>query len=204
MTGWSELAAELDAWVAAGRVATFWWRDDDAAEATAPLERLLELAEETGAPLTLAVIPKTATTALGDLLADRKAVELVQHGYAHLNHAGSGEKKIELGVHRPTDHVVAEIALGWQVLSQRFGTPPRPILVPPWNRIAPHLIPMLPELGYAGLSTFGARDRTEPVPGLRQVNTHIDIIDWRGGPTSMNHPSETRKASGVRHRQHSG
>ena len=54
------------------------------------------------------------------------------------------------------------------------------VMVPPWNRIAPQLVPMLPELRFAGLSTFGPRERAEAVRGLQQVNSHIDVIDWGG------------------------
>jgi hypothetical protein len=53
-------------------------------------------------------------------------------------------------------------------------------MVPPWNRIAPALVPTLPEIGFSGLSTFGARARARPVRGLRQINTHVDLIDWKG------------------------
>ena len=53
--------------------------------------------------------------------------------------------------------------------------------MPPWNRISPDLIGRLPGLGYKGLSTFTPRARPYPAPGLLQVNTHVDIIDWRGG-----------------------
>ena len=38
---WDRLEREIDAWAAAGREATLWWRDDDAVAATAELERLL-------------------------------------------------------------------------------------------------------------------------------------------------------------------
>ena len=55
------------------------------------------------------------------------------------------------------------------------------VMVPPWNRIAPVLVPTLPEIGYRGLSTFGPRPRVHPVRGLLQVNTHVDLIDWKGG-----------------------
>jgi hypothetical protein len=54
-----------------------------------------------------------------------------------------------------------------------------PVLVPPWNRIAPGLVPALPEIGFRGLSTFGIRPQRRLVPGWVQVNTHIDLIDWR-------------------------
>ena len=90
------------------------------------------------------------------------------------------ERKMELGPHRPADIVVAELAVGWDRLESLFGAALKPILVPPWNRIAPYLVRMLPELRYAGLSTFGARPRARPVAGLIQANGHLDIIDWPG------------------------
>ena len=49
MGEWSDLEAELEAWRCRGRRATFWWRDDDAVEATPALERLLGLADGSGA-----------------------------------------------------------------------------------------------------------------------------------------------------------
>jgi hypothetical protein len=54
-------------------------------------------------------------------------------------------------------------------------------LVPPWNRIAAALIPRLSDLGFAGLSTFTPRNAAEPAPGLWQINSHVDLIDWRNG-----------------------
>ena len=44
----------------------------------------------------------------------------------------------------------------------------------------PALVPTLPEIGFSGLSTFGRRPRAEAVRGLRLVNTHLDLIDWKG------------------------
>jgi len=64
-------------------------------------------------------------------------------------------------------------------LERLFGNRTLPVLVPPWNRIAPALVPALPEVGYSGLSTFGVRRRAYPVAGLLQVNTHVDLIDWQ-------------------------
>lgn len=181
MSGWDALAGELDAWAAAGRVATLWWRDDDAEAPTPALERLCALAGKTGAPLALAVIPARAADALTDLLDDSDgAIAVLQHGYAHQNHAGPDDKKIELGAHRPFAVTLGEIATGWQRLDNLFGARLRPVMVPPWNRIAPGLVPMLPEIGFAGLSTFAPRSRAVACPGLIQVNTHVDVIDWRG------------------------
>ncbi|MFQ5971916.1 MAG: polysaccharide deacetylase family protein [Alphaproteobacteria bacterium] len=176
------MTAELDLWGEAGVEATFWWRDDDATAPSPALDRLLALQRRYGTPLALAVVPRYPAPALAERLAAHDPagarVVVLQHGYAHQNHAGEGEKAIELGAHRPAAHVVAELAVGRENLSAFPGA--LPILVPPWNRIAPHLLPLLPELGFSGLSTFGARASAEPVPGLGQTNTHIDPVDWRG------------------------
>ena len=100
--GWPDLVAELDRWAAAERNATFWWRDDDAAAVTEPLLRLLELCRRHGVPLALAVIPQPADPALAALIARSDApVTVMQHGFAHRNHAPEGAKSAELGDHRP-------------------------------------------------------------------------------------------------------
>jgi hypothetical protein len=179
MTGWQAIEEELAHWRAAGRTAVLWWRDDDAADATSALYRLLALQRTHDVPLALAIVPATATPALAACLADTPGVDLLQHGYAHTNHAPVSDKKIELGLHRPLMFVLGELGTGRMALERLFGNRCLPVLVPPWNRIAPALVPTLPEVGYRGLSTFGTRRRTHPVSGLLQVNTHVDLIDWQ-------------------------
>jgi hypothetical protein len=39
----------------------------------------------------------------------------------------------------------------------------------------------LPEIGFKGLSTYGPRRRPRPARGLLEINTHVDLIDWKGG-----------------------
>jgi len=182
MSTWSDLADEAARWAQAGRRADLWWRDDDAADVGPELERLLSIHRDTGAPVALAVVPAKATAALAARLAGESGVDVLQHGYAHVNHAAAGDnKKIELGTERPAMLVLGELGTGRMALERLFGTRPLPVLVPPWNRIAPVLVPTLPEIGFAGLSTFGARRRTHPVRGLLAVNTHVDLVDWKGG-----------------------
>ncbi len=182
MSGWQALADEDARWGEAGRVAELWWRDDDASDVDPALDRLLDLVRDTTMPLALAVVPAGATEALAGRLADRPLVDVLQHGYAHANHALAAEnKKIELGVQRPAMMTLGELATGWMALERLFGPRALPVMVPPWNRIAPVLVPTLPEIGYRGLSTFGPRPRVHPVRGLLQVNTHVDLIDWKGG-----------------------
>lgn len=173
---WAALAAELDAWAAAGRTATLWWRDDDATAPGPALDRLLDLSSRHAAPVALAVIPARAVP---DLAAAVRGAAVLQHGWSHANHARPGEKKCELGGHRPLSAVTTELAEGRQRLAELFGAGPLPVLVPPWNRIAAEVAAALPDLGFRALSTH--RDHDAAVPGLVQANTHLDPVDWRGG-----------------------
>ena len=181
---WDALDRELDAWAAGGRQATLWWRDDDAVAPGPALDRLLDIAAQHGLPLALAVIPLPATAALAARLAVAGPdVAVLQHGFAHRNHGGAGEKKAELGAQRPVEAVLDELRRGAALLRRLFagaGPAPLPVLVPPWNRIAPSVVAGLRAAGFAGLSTYHPRVAREPSPGVLQVNTHADIVDWRG------------------------
>jgi hypothetical protein len=180
MPSWRDLADEAARWHDAGRAADLWWRDDDATDCGAALERLLALHREMAAPLALAVVPARATQALADRVADEAGIEVLQHGYAHVNHAPPSEKrKMELGPHRPAMVVLGELGAGWLAMERLFPARALPILVPPWNRIAPGLVPALSEIGFRGLSTFGSR-RARPLRGLLEINTHVDLLDWKG------------------------
>ena len=182
MSSWRSLREEAARWHGAGRRADLWWRDDDAVDGGPALDRLLALHRHTATPLSLAVVPAHATQALADRLGDEPGIDLLQHGYAHLNHAAAGEKKAELGFHRPAMVVLGELGTGWLAMERLFGGGRTlAVMVPPWNRIAPALIPTLPEIGFSGLSTFGPRRRAHPVRGLLAINTHVDLIDWQGG-----------------------
>lgn len=173
------LTRELDAWHAAGRHATLWWRDDDAAHDSAALGRLLKLASANDVPATVAVVPATFDVTLVEALAGRHHVTVVQHGYAHANHAPADERGAELGAHRTLARRLDELARGRRRLDEAFGPRFLEALVPPWNRIADDLPPSLPGVGLHGLSCFGARVSARPQPGLVQANTHVDPIAWR-------------------------
>ena len=207
---WSDLSNELDTWRGEGRIATLWWRDDDATAPGPALDRLAGIAREHAVTVGLAVIPALASGALATWIESAR-VEVLQHGWAHRNHATDGEKKSELGRHRAPEVVTAELAKGLAKLRGLAGAygltgacrlteahglararsltgadglaraRHLPVLVPPWNRIDPALIPALPPVGFRGLSMFGSRPAAEPAPGLRQTNCHVDVVDWRGG-----------------------
>ncbi len=176
---WHALRDELQRWQDAGLVATFWWRDDDAEEHTAQLDRLLHLSTTLDVAVALAVVPVGATAALAPRLRQAPHIDVLQHGYAHRNHAPSREKKAELGAHRPLSAMATELRLGWERLVHLIPEC-LPVLVPPWNRIDPQLLAQLGELGYCGISTFSPRTAARDAHALTHVNTHVDPIAWRG------------------------
>lgn len=177
---WAPLDLAMDDLERQGGQARFWWRDDDAIEDTAALRRLVDLAQRFRAPILLAVVPARARRNLAALLDSTDVIVPAVHGFAHVNHAGPGEKKQELGGHRDTAVVLTELSLGRDRLADMFGDRLAPVLVPPWNRIAPEIAACLPDIGFEGLSAFGPEKVTGPVAGLKVVNTHLDPIDWHG------------------------
>ncbi|HEV7322837.1 MAG TPA: polysaccharide deacetylase family protein [Ensifer sp.] len=182
---WQQLSAALDAVAASGRQVDFWLRDDDAVEPTAPLDRLLSLVERYAVPVVLAVPPAPATEALAARTVGRSDVSVAVHGWAHENHAPLGEKKQELGAHRPRETVLEELGRGHARLQSLFPAQFVPMLVPPWNRIDAGLLDGLPGLGFRVLSVFGPE---KPSP-VTLVNTHVDVMDWHGTRGCRDHAS---------------
>src|SRR5262249_18790721 len=136
MTAWASLDEELSRWSDADGTVTMWWRDDDAATVTPALERLLQMRRTYDLGLARAVIAAHVSGALRASLAEEPAcVTVLQRGYRHRNHAPAGEKKAELGPHRPAQVVIGELGTGMLAMEQHFGARFLPILVPPWNRI---------------------------------------------------------------------
>jgi hypothetical protein len=177
------LARELDRWAKMRRVATLWWRDDDAVAATEPLARLADLASRHEVPVALAVVPAALDGSLPRAVGASSWATVLQHGFAHRNHAAPGQRSCELRSSRSLPDVERDLATGLETLRAAFGERFLPVMVPPWNRIDAAVIARLPALGFTGLSTFGARAAATPLPHLVQCNTHVDPIDWRGGRT---------------------
>lgn len=177
MNAWDALAEELRRWQLAGRVASLWWRDDDACAEGPRLRRLRHLSRSQQIPLVLAVIPGALQPSLEAGLFEGGHFSLWQHGVDHHNLAPAGERKCEFPRQREARALMADLARGRQRLEDRFGTLFQPILVPPWNRIAPSWLVRLPEAGLQGLSTLGPR---QPLP-VPLVNVHVDLINWREG-----------------------
>ncbi|MET0943475.1 MAG: polysaccharide deacetylase family protein [Mesorhizobium sp.] len=173
---WQPLLRALDRWNRAGRRAEFWLRDDDAIEPTEPLDRLLDLTARFEVPVMLAVIPAFTGEPLAHRLAEAPYASIAVHGWSHQNHAPAGEKKQELGAHRPREVVLGELSRGLSLLADLHQKRALPILVPPWNRIDDGLIAELPRLGFTALSVYGP---AKPA-SIKMINTDVDLMDWHG------------------------
>jgi hypothetical protein len=180
---WQKLATELDTWAEAGRVAQFWWRDDDADRDDTALQKLLDLQHEFGVPLAIAAIGGLADKKMADrinhAIAGGQEIYLLSHGHRHENFALAGEKKNEFPNHRLVYDMLADIALGFEALKVLFGDRALPVFVPPWNRFSPGMVPRLQNAQIRGYSSFGAASDLREF-AVTQVNCDIDIIDWRG------------------------
>ena len=179
---WDGLAEELSAWQASGRVATFWWRDDDAVAASPALARLIALSAATGVPVAIAAVPRLIEPSLPTALAGHPGVWLLQHGFAHIDHAkGLGEGAWELGAHRPLATVLAELEAGREIMGDLFGAPFLPVIAAPWNRIDPRLMPGLAARGFLGVSSYGERPLFPPLADFVEANIHFDPSRWKAG-----------------------
>lgn len=173
------LRNELDAWDKAGKQARFWWRDDDLGDPTARLDPLLDVAAALDIEPLLAVVPNWATPRLPKALEGHRA-RVAVHGWAHIDHQRGAGKKAEFGDARPIAILAEEARVGRARLMDLFGEALLACFVPPWNRMAPDLAEVLPGAGYRAVSVFGARPAAVTRQGLLWVNTHVDVIDWRG------------------------
>ncbi|HEY2540796.1 MAG TPA: hypothetical protein VGI28_15070 [Stellaceae bacterium] len=176
---WRDFCHELNRWGAEGRIATLWWRDDDAVTPCRQLDELFRVAD--GIPVALAVIPAFTGSALAGWLEQcaPSSARVLQHGWRHLDHGGSG-KKSEFPSSRRQDRAVADLRKGHERVVGLFGSRALEVLAPPWNRFEEAFLPILIEAGIASISTIKPRSTAYPLAGLYASNVHVDLIAWRG------------------------
>jgi hypothetical protein len=171
--GWNDLSDELDRWTAHGRVATLWWRDDDAVEMTPALRRALDLSEHHQVPIHLSVIPACIVSTFSTELDTNPRISVLEHGYKHAEGELYGD--------RPTERVLEELIHGREILRAAFSKQFVPVLVPPWNLIREDFIPLISQAGLSALSSDGQRPSRFAVPGVMVFNTHSGPFEWENG-----------------------
>jgi hypothetical protein len=192
---WKEVLQELDRWYDLGLKATFWIRDDDACEITEQLNRLQTIARRHHTSIALAVIPGKLHANLSHYLKEHAdAFYPMCHGWKHINY-GARNKPGEFGRDRPNALLIADATSAFAVFCEYFKTS-NVIFVPPFNCISPSLVKALPGIGFSGISvgpgmlerkllSLDSRLRWSPVvripasSGIRRLNVHVDLIDWR-------------------------
>lgn len=172
------LKIELDEWSRNQAAATIWWRDDDLHQPTPELELILYTSEITRFKPLLGVIPLLSVQELPASLKNFDA-RIGIHGLQHINHNIRLARKSEFGSARCIEDQKQDIKKAKDVLLSLFGDSVLNCFIPPWNRISSELVAYLPNLGFSSISAFGERKTKHPVPNLLQINTHVDLIDWK-------------------------
>ncbi|MDE0044827.1 MAG: hypothetical protein OXU19_03045 [bacterium] len=180
MADWTALARELDMWAQSGQTATFWWRDDDAGADAVKLKELLDLRQDLGVPLAMAVVPDWLTADVASLITGSGDIHVLQHGVAHADHSGGRGRRIELCAGALPSGLRQALIRSRNVLRTSFPSSLIEVMVPPWNRIDEAVLSILAGSGFLGLSILGPR-RGAREHGLVVNNVHIDIIDWKVG-----------------------
>jgi peptidoglycan/xylan/chitin deacetylase (PgdA/CDA1 family) len=174
---WLEpVRAALDS---ANGAVSFFFRDDDAGWADDHLMALLDLFDEHGVCVDLAVIPAALEPGLADELRARRraawaGVGLHQHGLAHVNHETEGKRQ-EFGPARGASDQRRDILAGHERLTQLLGDDLDPIFTPPWNRCTGVTGRCLADLGLELLSRDAGAGPLA-VDGLRELGVDADWV----------------------------
>jgi peptidoglycan/xylan/chitin deacetylase (PgdA/CDA1 family) len=181
------LRKEVAQSVEEGRDVALWWRDDDLIAHGANFEALIGLSARTAIPLLIAIIPGLVDQSLDIHATDPALAFFCQHGWQHRNHEPGLGPKSEFGPGRAIAEVRDEVIAGRGMLERLLGNRLLPAFVPPWNAFDPRHGEVLDECGFTGLSTYTIRTSTDFRPGIRMVNTHLDVLRWdaEGGPVPL-------------------
>ncbi len=168
-----QLEAELSLWAHAGLVVPLWWRDDDAVAATPALDRLLALLSPAGAAVALAVIPSRADASLRRFVG--AGCTIWQHGWSHTFYDNG-----EFGDGRDLTAMRRDALAGQRALDALFGPGGwQRVFVPPNHCLSLEFKSSIHDLGFLGVSA--GVPLTAHLPGVREVNADVDVMDWPAG-----------------------
>jgi len=165
---------------------TFFFRNDDAGWADERLHPLLDVFEDHGVPVDLAIIPQALSPAGAAALAARTGrrrggIGLHMHGFAHENHEPTG-KKCEFGPARDVAMQRRDLETGRRRLQELLGEQVDPIFTPPWNRCTAETARQLVEVGFRAISRDAGELRFR-MPALLEIPISVDWL--RRGPDGL-------------------
>ena len=176
----NELRAAVEPRQVVGKPVDVFFRNDDVDEDEATLRRLLSLFAANNIPVILGVIPARLTTAGIELLQQFSAsIELVQHGWQHVNHEMTG-RKCEFGASRSFAEQFDDLSRGQARMDEAFGAQWFPAFIPPWNRCTAITEQALRQLGFRVLSKLREKESGAIVP-LREISVTLDLYRWKEG-----------------------
>lgn len=157
-----------------------FFRDDDVDEEEVTLRRLLNLFAARNVPIVLGVIPARLTTAGIELLQQFSgSIELVQHGWQHVNHELTG-RKCEFGISRSFAEQFDDLSRGQARMNEAFGQQWFPAFIPPWNRCTTVTEQALQQLGFRVLSKLHEKD-SSACASLPEISVTLDVYRWKDG-----------------------
>lgn len=160
-----------------------FFRDDDVDVDEPALRRLLHLFAQKNASVILGVIPARLTSECVELLAQFSAcIEIVQHGWQHVNHELTG-RKCEFGPGRSFDEQHADIARGQVRMHEAFGNHWFPAFIPPWNRCTANTYQALEQLAFRVLSQLCKDAPPLTDFSFREISVTLDLFHWKEGAT---------------------
>lgn len=151
--------------------ARFFIRNDDVWTLDHEFRFYFNLAVERRIPVVHAVIPAKMDPALIDFLCKAKEkyphlLDIVQHGWLHMNYSGDNLKKYEFGHLRSLEKQRQDINQGFKKMRQAFGDLFTPAFVPPYHGYDENTLKVIEE---AGFSIFSA--------GINQLKTKKKFIE---------------------------
>lgn len=169
---------ELHTALASKKTVDVFFRDDDVDEDEATLQQLLAVFAERKLPLVLGVIPARLTTDCIALLQPFSAsVELVQHGWQHVNHEATG-RKCEFGASRSFAQQLDDLVRGQARMNEAFGEQWFPAFIPPWNRCTAVTERALQQLGFQVISKLREDEAATLLP---EISVTLDLFRWKAG-----------------------
>jgi hypothetical protein len=171
---------------------TVFFRADDIGVPGRSFQRLIQIFQQHGTPLGLAVVPTWLTPARWERLQTltRDGTGLWcwhQHGWRHCNHEAAGKKQ-EFGPARPPERVSTDLRRGRERLEELMGPAFYPAFTPPWNRCSAEALTMLQQSGYHAVSRSAGSLPAAP-SGLPDLAVNVDLhtrkepgadLGWQG------------------------
>jgi len=178
---------------------TAFLRDDDVWQDDDVFFELDAFARANSLPVNYAVIPCRLEGRMAGVLREAKLsapglLDIVQHGYKHINYNSAGGAKYEFGPGRSYRQQYRDIEAGMKAMASSFGPLFTPAFVPPYHGFNATTLKVVEALGF---SVFSAGKRAGvPLTGVADLPAEVSLNDYRadGRPAALDLPVMLGKA----------